>query len=107
MSKDLTRRTDITKSEQAKTKRTEQTEVGRAKEALAENMLFGTSAPPQQAGPPRIILALDCTTCLREPIEARKITAEAATTIANSLFAGAGSAGLQVQLWYFRGDGDG
>jgi hypothetical protein len=107
MGKDLTRRTDITKSGQAKTQRAEQTEVSRAKVALAENMLFGASAPPQQAGPPRVILALDCTTCLGEPIESRNITAEAATTIADSLFAGAGSAGLQVQLWYFRGDGDG
>jgi hypothetical protein len=106
MSKDLTRRTDITRSEQAKTKqaRTKQTEVERAQEAWAESMLFGSSTRPQHAGPPRIILGLDCTSSMDEYIEARNITPEAAATIANRLFAGAGSAGLQVQLAYFRGD---
>ena len=56
MSKDLTRRTDITKSEQTKTKRsgTKQTEVERAQEALAESMLFGASTRPQQFGPPAL-----------------------------------------------------
>ena len=41
-----------------------------------------------------------------EFIEARRITPEAAATMANALFAKAGPAGLEVQLAYFRGDGD-
>jgi len=103
MSKDLTRRTDLTKqSEQTKAERMRsQTEVERAHEALVEGMLFGASAQPQQAGPPRIILALDCTTSMGEFIEERRITPEMARSIAYPLF---GQPGLQVQLAYFRGD---
>ena len=95
-----------TKTDQAKTRRTDtkQTEVDRAKEALAESMLFGANTRPQQAGPPRIILGLDCTSSMGDFVEARSITAEAAATMANRLFAGAGSSGLEVQLAYFRGD---
>ena len=79
------------------------TEVDRAQDALAEAMLFGEPArkPPAQ-GLARIILGLDCTSSMDEYIPARKITPEAATTIAQSLFAG--RSGLQVQLAYFRGD---
>jgi hypothetical protein len=106
MSKDLTRRPDLAESERAGTKRGQQTEVEAAKKALAESMLFGANTRPQQAGPPRIIIGLDCTSSMGEYLEDRRITPEAAATIANRLFAGAGSAGLQVQLWYFRGDGD-
>jgi hypothetical protein len=108
MSKDVTRRPDLTKLERAGIKRTEgrQTEVEAGKKALAERLLFGTSTRPQQAGPPRIILALDCTSSMGEYLEERRITPDAAATIANKLFAGAGAAGLQVRLWYFRGDGD-
>jgi hypothetical protein len=104
MSKDLTRRTNLTRSELAKPTKGRQTEVDAAKKALAERMLFGPSARPQQAGSPRIILVMDCTTSIGEFIEPRKILPERASTIANDLFAGAGSAGLQVQLVYFRGD---
>jgi hypothetical protein len=109
MSKNVTRRPDLTKSERAGIKRAEgrQTEVEAGKKALAEGLLFGTSTRPQQAGPPRIILALDCTSSMGEYLEERRITPEGAATIANRLFAGAGSAGLQVQLWHFRGNGDG
>ena len=41
-----------------------------------------------------------------EFIKERRITPEAAATMANALFAKAGPAGLEVQLVYFRGDGD-
>ena len=41
-----------------------------------------------------------------EFVEARRITPEAASTMANALFKKAGRAGLEVQLVYFRGDGD-
>jgi hypothetical protein len=107
MSKDLTRRTDLTKSERAKTGPTKgrQTEVDAAKKVLAESMLFGASTRPRQDGPLRIIFGLDCTSSMGEYVEARNITPDAAATIANSLFAGAGGAGLEVQLWYFRGHG--
>jgi len=105
MRKDLTRRTDLTKkSEQTKVERMRsQTEVERAQEALVEGMLFGASAQPQQAGPPRIILALDCTNSMGEFLEERRITPEMARSIAYPLF---GQPGLQVLLAYFRGDGD-
>ena len=92
MGKDLIRRTGITKSEQAKTKEagTKQTEVERAQRALAESMLFGARTPPQQAGPPRIILGLDCTSSMGEYVEARHIAPEVAATIANGLFLNCG-----------------
>jgi hypothetical protein len=104
MSKELTRRTDITKSEQTKTERTrsEQTEVERAQEALAERMLFGTSARLQDAGPFSIILILDCTISMGEYIEERRITLEAARSIAYSLFV---EPEMRVRLGFFRGDG--
>jgi hypothetical protein len=106
MSKDLTRRTDITKSKQTKTERTrgKQTEVERAQEVLAERMLFGTSSRPQDAGPPSIVLAFDGTVSMGEYIEERRITLEAARSIAYSLFAE--QSGLRVRLAFFRGDGD-
>jgi hypothetical protein len=86
---------------------TEATEVVEAAQALAERMLFGTEPRPQPVQDrPRIILALDCTTSMGEFIEARKITAEVATTMAKALFEKAGRAGLEVQLVYFRGNGD-
>src|SRR5262249_15404575 len=78
-------------------------EVSRAQEALAEGMLFGASTRPQDAGPPRIILAIDCTTSMEEYIKERRITLEVARSIAYSLFE---QSGLRVQLAYFRGDGD-
>jgi hypothetical protein len=105
MSKDLTRRTDLTKkSKQTKTERTrgKQTEKERAQKALAEMMLFGTSTRPQDAGPPSIILSFDCTSSMGEFVETRKIPLEVATEIANNLFAEA--PGLRVLLGYFRGD---
>jgi hypothetical protein len=84
---------------------TEATEVVEATHALAERMLFGAEPRPQPVqGRPRIILALDCTVSMGEFIEARKITLEAATTIANALFRKAGSEGLEVRLAFFRGD---
>jgi hypothetical protein len=86
---------------------TEATEVVEATHALAERMLFGTEPRPDPVqGRPRIILALDCTTSMGEFVEARSITPEAASTMANALFKKAGRAGLEVQLVYFRGDGD-
>jgi hypothetical protein len=104
MSKELTRRTDITRSEQTKTERTrsKQTEVERAQEALAERMLFGTSARPQDAGPSSTILILDCTISMGEYIEERRITLEAARSIAYSLFF---EPEMRVRLGFFRGDG--
>jgi hypothetical protein len=99
MRKDLVCRNDIEKSEKSE----QRTEVGEVVHALAERMLFGAEPRPQ-SGPPRIILALDCTTSMGEFIEERKITPQAASTMANALFAKAGPAGLQVQLTYFRGD---
>jgi hypothetical protein len=96
------------KATSAQTKaHTEATEVVEATRALAERMLFGTEPRPQPVQDrPRIILALDCTTSMGEFIEARKITAEVATTMAKALFEKAGRAGLEVQLVYFRGNGD-
>jgi hypothetical protein len=96
------------KATSAQTKaHTEATEVVEATHALAERMLFGTEPRPQPVQDrPRIILALDCTTSMGEFIEARKITAEVATTMAKALFEKAGRAGLEVQLVYFRGNGD-
>jgi hypothetical protein len=85
----------------------EATEVVEAAHALAERMLFGTEPRPQPVqGRPRIILALDCTVSMGEFIEARKITRETATSIANALFEKAGRGGLEVQLVCFRGNGD-
>jgi hypothetical protein len=97
LSKDLIRKIDASKPEP--------TEVDEAMHALAEMMLFGEPRPQPVQGSPRIILALDCTASMGEFVEARKITPEAASTIANALFAKAGPAGLEVQLAYFRGDG--
>jgi hypothetical protein len=77
------------------------TEASMAVQALTERTLFGAKPRPQSDSP-RIILALDCTSSMDEFIEERKITPEAATIIADALFAKA--AGLQVQLAYFRGD---
>jgi hypothetical protein len=111
VSNDLIRKI-VPKSEQkAKSPQTEAhieaTEVVEATHALAERMLFGTEPRPQPVQDrPRIILALDCTTSMGEFIEARKITAEAAYSMANALFEKAGPAGLEVQLVYFRGNGD-
>src|SRR5262245_1528911 len=104
MGKDLTRRTDIAKSKQAKTERPrgKQTEIERAQEALAERMLFGASARPQQGGPPCIALVIDCTTSMGEFIEERRITLEAARGIAYPLFV---EPGMRVRLGFFRGDG--
>jgi hypothetical protein len=106
MSKDLIRRADITKSEQARIERTrgQQTEVERAQEALAERMMFGTSSRPQDAGPPSIILAFDGTVSMGEYIEERRITLEAARSIAYSLFAR--QPRPRVRLAFFRGEGD-
>lgn len=81
------------------------TEVDEAASALMERMLFGAKPQSRSAQDhPRIILGLDCTASMGEYIEARKITLEAATTMANALFAKAGSTGLQVRLAFFRGD---
>ena len=105
MSKDLVRKSDVSKPEQ--TTKSERTEVDQATYALAEMMLFGTESRPQPVQDrPRIILALDCTTSMGEFIEDRRITPEAAAAMANALFAKVGQAGLEVQLVYFRGDGD-
>jgi hypothetical protein len=106
MSKDLTRRTNVTKSEQTKIERTLcKTEVERAQEALAERMLFGAETRPQDiGGPSRIILGLDCTMSMGEFVEARNISPETASIISNRLFAEAGPAGLAIQFVFFRGD---
>jgi hypothetical protein len=105
LSKDLVRKFDVSKPEQT-TKR-DRTEVEEATQALAEMMLFGAASRPQLVQDrPRIILALDCTTSMGEFIEARRITPEVAATMANAVFAKAGRTGLEVQLVYFRGDGD-
>jgi hypothetical protein len=93
------------KEQSAQTEATEATEVNEAKRALAERMLFGTEPRPRPVQDcPRIILALDCTSSMGEFIEARKIAPGAAATMANALFAKAGSEGLQVRLAFFRGD---
>ena len=68
-------------------------------------MLFGAEPRPRSAQDrPRIILALDATTSMGEFIPARRLHRRRLTTIANALFAKAGSAGLQVKLAFFRGD---
>jgi hypothetical protein len=96
MAKDLIRRTDlIRKTSDSPRVESQLTEVDQAKHALAERMLFGTAKLPESAGPPRIILALDCTTSMGEFIEERKISLETARTIADGLFAKAPD--LQVQ----------
>lgn len=108
MSKDLIQKTeiDVSKSKNASTK-PELTEADEAMNALAERMLFGVKPRSSVQDRPHIILGLDCTTSMGEYIEARKITPEAASDIASGLFAAkAGSAGLQVKLAFFRGDGD-
>jgi hypothetical protein len=105
MGKDLVRKIDTSKPERTDVAKPERTEVDEATRALAERMLFGTEPRPQPVQDrPRIILALDCTTSMGEFIEARKITAEAAYTMANALFRKAGSEGLEVRLAFFRGD---
>jgi hypothetical protein len=105
MGKDLVRKIDASKPERTDVAKPERTEVDEATRALAERMLFGTEPRPQPVQDrPRIILALDCTTSMGEFIEARKITAEAAYTMANALFRKAGSEGLEVRLAFFRGD---
>ena len=98
MGKDLVRKIDASKPERTDVAKPERTEVDEATHALAERMLFGTEPRPQPVQDrPRIILALDCTTSMGEFIEARKITAEVATTMAKALFEKAGRAGLEVQ----------
>lgn len=109
MSNDLIRKIVPKPEQKAKSAQTrahtEATEVVEATHALAERMLFGTEPRPQPVQDrPRIILALDCTTSMGEFIEARKITAEVATTMAKALFRKAGSEGLEVRLAFFRGD---
>jgi len=105
MGKDLVRKIDASKPERTDVAKPERTEVDEATRALAERMLFGTEPRPQPVQDrPRIILALDCTTSMGEFIEARKITAEAAYTMANALFRKVGSEGLEVRLAFFRGD---
>jgi hypothetical protein len=107
MGKDLVRNIDTSKPERTDVAKPERTEVDEATHALAERMLFGTEPRPQPVQDcPRIILALDCTSSMGEFIEARRITPEAAATIANALFGKVGRAGLEVQLAYFRGNGD-
>jgi hypothetical protein len=83
----------------------ERTEVDEAADAMMRRMLFGPEQRPAQAqGCPRIVLAIDATSSMGEFIPARKVTPEAAATIAGALFAKAGSAGLHVKLAFFRGD---
>jgi hypothetical protein len=79
------------------------TEVDMAQDALAEAMLFGQVQKQPAQGPARIILGLDCTSSMDEFVAERRITAQAAASLAQALFAG--HSGLQVQLAYFRGDG--
>jgi hypothetical protein len=68
MSKDLVRKSDVSKPEQ--TTKSEQTEVDQATYALAEMMLFGRESRPQPVQDrPRIILARDCTSSMGEFIE--------------------------------------
>jgi hypothetical protein len=103
MSRDLVRRTDLMREASAAPQtESELTEVDEATHGLAEAILFGTPKRPEPAGPPRIMLALDCTTSMGEFIEARKISLVTARAITNGLFAKA--PGLQVQLMFFRGD---
>jgi hypothetical protein len=106
VSKDLVRNSKIRKRPEEPTSE-ESTEIAQATRALAERMLFGTESRPQPVqDQPRIILALDCTSSMGEFIASRKITAKVAADMAHALFAKAGPAGLEVQLAYFRGDGD-
>ena len=104
MSKDLVRKIDVSKPEQTNVSKPVRTEVDQATQALAERMLFGSEPRSRPAADrPRIILGLDCTASMGEYIEERKITPEAASTMAKELFAKAGQAGLEVQLVVFRG----
>ena len=102
MSKDLIRKTE-SKTETVLNE-PELTEVDEAANALMERMLFGVKPQSSVQDRPRVILGLDCTTSMGEFLPARKITPETATAIANAMFAKAGSAGLQVELVFFRGD---
>jgi hypothetical protein len=105
VSKELFRNTEIDVSKSKNASENASTEVDEAASALMERMLFGAKPQSRSAQDhPRIILGLDCTASMGEYIEARKITLEAATTMANALFAKAGSTGLQVRLAFFRGD---
>jgi hypothetical protein len=81
----------------------ERTEVDAAADAMMQRVLFGAEQRPAQDRP-RIVLGIDGTSSMGEFIPARKVTPEAATTIASALFTKAGSAGLRVRLAYFRGD---
>ena len=102
MSKDLIGKDQIGK-DQIKDEST-LTEVQKATQSLAEMMLFGAEAPPRVEDHPSIILAIDYTSSMGpERIEERRITPEAARTIAYSLLA---QLGTQVLLAFFRGDGD-
>ena len=105
MSQDLIRRTDITKSEtksERATKQKEPTEVARAQQAMAERLMFGAPPRPQDTGPLRIALCVDCTSSMGEFVEPRALTREAAAAIANRLYAEAPGAAVLVK--YFRGD---
>jgi hypothetical protein len=90
---------DVKQSKQTETN--VRTEIDRAQDALVEGILFGELARKAVAqGPARIILGIDATSSMGEFLPERKITAEAATAIAQAL------SGLQVQVAYFRGDGE-
>ena len=67
---------------------------------IAEQMLG--IAPKQQHGPARVILIIDATTSMGEWLPDRRITPEDARSIAEAVC----QPGVQVQLCYFRGDGE-
>jgi hypothetical protein len=106
VSKDLIGKDQIGKDQIGKDQRKDEstlTEVQKATQSLAEMMLFGAEAPPCVEDHPSIILAIDYTSSMGpERIEERRITAEAARSIAYSLLA---QLGTQVLLAFFRGDG--
>jgi hypothetical protein len=101
VSKDLVRKNDLTTADRERDA-SMATEADLAFGALAEQMLFGAHRQSQPAGPPRVILGLDCTSSMGEFIPARKITTEGGTNLTKALFANA--PGVEVQLVYFRGD---
>jgi hypothetical protein len=99
MAKDLIKPNKQDEPQQSKA----HTEAERAIQSYEECLLFGVSAPPVPDRP-RIILGLDCTSSMGEFIASRRITPEVAMIITKALFEKAPA--LEVQLVFFRGDGD-
>jgi hypothetical protein len=98
MSGDSIRKDD--QGKQQTTRKQQTTEAGEAVHALVGDMLFGSKPPPQDRT--RIVLGIDATSSMDEFIPARRMTPEAAATIAEAIYAKAPSA--LVDIMVFRGD---